>query len=81
MMNKKCGFMELEWRKILHLGQETSLVTNNLSTADDGAQGIVLAGYGIKDKCAFWGVYEFPKKVVYERVDINPEALCGATNT
>ena len=71
---QKCGFMELN-EKNATSGAGNKFSYQQTITADDGAQGIVLAGYGIKDKCAFWGVYEFPKKVVYERVDINPEAL------
>ncbi len=71
---QKCGFMELQ-EKDAETGAGNKFTYNQSITADDGATGLVLAGFGIKDKCAFWGVYEFPKKIVYERVDVNPDAL------
>jgi hypothetical protein len=71
---QKCGFMELT-EKDAETGAGNKFTYNQSISAGDGATGIVLAGYGIRDKCAFWGVYEFPKKIVYERVDVNPEAL------
>jgi len=71
---QKCGFIELG-EKDAETGAGNKFSYQQSLTAADGATAIVLAGYGIRDKCAFWGVYEFPKKVVYERVDINPEAL------
>ena len=35
----------------------------------------VLAGYGIPNKSAFCGTYEFPKKISYWKVEIDPKAL------
>lgn len=44
-------------------------------TSPDGAEITVLAGYGIKNKAAFAGTYEFPKRIAYWKVSINPKAL------
>jgi hypothetical protein len=44
-------------------------------TSTDGGQCEILAGYGIADKCAFAGVYEFPKKVAFYKVELSPKAL------
>ena len=44
-------------------------------TSSDGGGIQVLAGYGIKDKGAFFGVYEFPKKITYYRIEIDPQQL------
>ena len=38
-------------------------------TSTDGGTVEILAGYGIANKCAFAGVYEFPKKVSYYKVE------------
>ena len=35
----------------------------------------VLAGYGIEDKAAFFGVYEFEKNISYYKVKLDPKAL------
>ena len=35
----------------------------------------VLAGYGIEDKAAFFGVYEFEKNIAYYKVKVDPKAL------
>ena len=48
---------------------------NGTITSADGATAIVLAGYGIPNKAAFAGVYEFPKRISYYQVEINPKAL------
>ena len=51
------------------------------SAPDDGPGGEqlataeVLAGYGIPNKSAFCGTYEFPKKISYWKVEIDPKAL------
>ena len=51
------------------------------SAPDDGPGGSligkvqVLAGYGIPNKSAFCGTYEFPKKISYWKVEIDPKAL------
>jgi hypothetical protein len=44
-------------------------------TSPDGAEATALAGYGIPNKAAFAGVYEFPKRISYWKVQINPKAL------
>jgi hypothetical protein len=35
---------------------------------------VALAGYGIAEKCAIFGVYEFKKKVAYYKVELYPDA-------
>ncbi len=35
----------------------------------------VLAGYGIENKAAFFGVYEFEKNIAYYKVKVDPKAL------
>ena len=44
-------------------------------TSSDGGTAEILAGYGIPNKAAFCGVYEFPKKISYWKVQVNPKAL------
>ena len=68
----KCGYMKL-FKEGKAKGNEFTYQQN--ITSADGATGIVLAGYGIKDKVAFFGVYEFPKKLSYYRVEIDNKAL------
>ena len=64
----KCGIMELEGT-----GNDFSYLQTFTST--DGGTCEILAGYGIVDKCAFAGVYEFPKRVAFYKVEISPKAL------
>tara|TARA_R100000030_G_scaffold83015_1_gene65929 strand:+ start:62 stop:2587 length:2526 start_codon:yes stop_codon:yes gene_type:complete len=64
----KCGLMELEGD-----GNDFSYLQQFTST--DGGTVEILAGYGIADKCAFAGVYEFPKRVSYYKVELSPKAL------
>ncbi len=64
----KCGLIELE-------GGTNAFTYNSTYTSSDGGEIKVLAGYGIADKCAFAGVYEFPKKVDFYKVELNPKAL------
>ena len=64
----KCGLMELEGD-----GNDFSYLQTFTST--DGGTCEILAGYGIADKCAFAGVYEFPKRVSYYKVELSPKAL------
>ena len=64
----KCGLMELEGN-----GNDFSYLQTFTST--DGGTCEILAGYGIADKCAFAGVYEFPKRVSYYKVELSPKAL------
>lgn len=66
----KCGTMELQ------AGQAGGGFTYNQTiTSADGATAVVLAGYGIPNKAAFAGVYEFPKRISYYTVEINPRSL------
>ena len=44
-------------------------------TSSDGGRAEILAGYGIPNKSAFCGTYEFPKKISYWKVEIEPKAL------
>ena len=44
-------------------------------TSSDGGTAQILAGYGIPNKSAFCGTYEFPKKISYWKVEIDPKAL------
>lgn len=64
----KCGMMELS-------GDGNDFTYEQQFTSDDGAEMKVLAGPGMGDKCAFAGVYEFPKKVSYYKVELSPRAL------
>ena len=64
----KCGIMELE-------GSGSAFTYQQQFTSTDGGTCEILAGYGITDKCAFAGVYEFPKKVAYYKVELSPKAL------
>ena len=50
-------------------------VYQSLHTSSDGGVAEILAGYGIPNKAAFCGVYEFPKKISYWKVQVNPKAL------
>ena len=73
-----CGYMELT-----QINNETtgSTFTYNQSfTSTNGGSINVLAGYGIKDKAAFWGVYEFPKRVSYVPVALKKGALIPERN-
>ena len=53
---------------------------NQSFTSTNGGSINVLAGYGIKDKAAFWGVYEFPKRVSYVPVSLKEGALIPDRN-
>ena len=64
----KCGLMELE-------GGTNAFTYLQQFTSTDGGTVEILAGYGIANKCAFAGVYEFPKKVSYYKVELSPKAL------
>lgn len=73
--------------KVLYYGDELACGTMDLTgtgsgftylqqfTSTDGGTIEVLAGYGIGNKAAFAGVYEFPKKISYYKVEINPQYL------
>ena len=49
-------------------------------TSANTAEAKVLAGYGIPNKSAFCGTYEFPKKISYWKVEIDPKALIPHRN-
>jgi len=68
-----CGYMELT--QINQEGTGNTFSYGQTFTSDNGGGITVLAGYGIKNKAAFWGVYEFPKQVTYTRVEIDKNAL------
>ena len=66
----RCGYMELR-------GSGDKFTTNQLITAPGrfGKSANVLAGYGVPDRAGFFGVYEFPKKITYYKVEIDKTAL------
>lgn len=64
----KAGLMELN-------GTGGAFTYKGQYTSASGATVEILAGYGIPNKAAFAGVYEFPKKISYYRVEIDPAAL------
>ena len=68
----RCGYMRLRQKKARNGG---TFSYNETITAPDGATALALAGYGIKDRAAFFGVYEFPKKISYFKVEIDNRAL------
>jgi len=70
----KCGIMELTWDNPSSATKNTFSYQQNF-TSSDGGQVEVLAGYGIPNKSAFCGTYEFPKKISYWKVEIDPKAL------
>lgn len=68
-----CGYMELS--SLQQEGQGSAFTYGqNFTSANNGVI-TVLAGYGIPNKGAFWGVFEFPKQVSYMRVEIDKNAL------
>lgn len=67
-----CGYMELSK---VYGGSQNDFSYGQTFTSNNGGSVIVLAGYGIPNKAAFWGVFEFPKKVSYMRVEIDKNAL------
>ena len=64
----KCGMMELT-------GNGNDFSYGSTITSETGATALVLAGRGIPNKAAFCGVYEFPKRISYYKVEIDPNAL------
>ena len=73
----KAGFIDLG-ETDAESGNGNTFTYNQQITSADGGTAVVLAGYGIGDKCAFFGVYEFPKKVTYFQVEIDPNALVAS---
>lgn len=69
----KVGYMELQ-------GSGSAFTYNQAFTSDDGGTIIVLAGYGIPDKAAFFGVYEFKKDISYYEIEIDPSFLISRRN-
>jgi len=69
----KVGYMELQ-------GGGGTFSYNQSFTSNDGGTIIILAGYGIADKAAFFGVYEFKKDISYYEVEIDPSFLIDKRN-
>lgn len=69
----KVGYMELQ-------GNGGAFSYNQTFTSNDGGTIIILAGYGIADKAAFFGVYEFKKDISYYEVEIDPSFLIDKRN-
>ena len=65
----RCGLI------LLNGYQGNDFSYNQTFTSQEGATIKVLAGYGIANKAAFCGVYEFLKNISYYKVEINPKAL------
>ena len=66
----RCGYMEL-------VGEGDAFTEGQIFTPNgrDPANIEVIAGYGVGDRAAFFGVYEFPKRLSYYKVEIDKEAL------
>ncbi len=66
----RAGYMELK-------GDGKKFTYNQTITAigPSGKTANVICGYGITDKAGFFGVYEFPKRISYYRVEIDKTAL------
>ncbi len=66
----RAGYLELK-------GNGKKFTYNQTITAngENGKEANVICGYGIQDKAGFFGVYEFPKRISYYRVEIDKTAL------
>lgn len=64
----KCGLIELT-------GDGNDFTYGIPITSETGATATVLAGRGIPNKAGYCGVYEFPKRISYYKVEIDPNAL------
>lgn len=66
----RCGYMEL-------VGDGDAFTEGQIFTPNgrDPANIEVIAGYGVADRAAFFGVYEFKKRLSYYKVEIDNEAL------
>jgi len=66
----RCGYMEL-------IGDGDKFTEGQVFTPNgrDPANIEIIAGYGVADRAAFFGVYEFPKRLSYYKVEIDKEAL------
>ena len=75
--NLGAGYMELTNTS----GNKGGAFTKDgVYTSDNGARARVLAGFGINDRAAFFGVYEFGKNISYFKVGLNPDALIPERN-
>lgn len=73
----RCGYMRLQTIN----GVKGSVFTyQSTYTSANGGTASILAGYGIPDKAAFFGVYEFPKKLSYYKAEIDNDALIPQRN-
>ena len=73
----RCGYMRLQTIN----GVKGSVFTyQSTYTSTNGGTASILAGYGIPDKAAFFGVYEFPKKLSYYKAEIDNDALIPQRN-
>ena len=73
----RCGYMRLQ--TIEGVKGNAFTYQQQFTSANNGV-GTILAGYGIKDKAAFFGVYEFPKKLSYYKIEIDNDALIPKRN-
>ena len=64
----KCGMMEFS-------GNGNDFSYGAQITSETGATALVMAGRGIPNKAAFCGVYEFPKRISYYKIELDPNAL------
>tara|TARA_B100000287_G_scaffold77582_1_gene69696 strand:- start:972 stop:4727 length:3756 start_codon:yes stop_codon:yes gene_type:complete len=73
----RCGYMNLQ--PIAGANGNIFTYQSTFTSANNGTAEI-LAGYGIADKAAFFGVYEFPKKLAYYKAEIDNKALIPKRN-
>ena len=66
----RCGYMELTGR-----GRKFTAGQIFTPKGKDAAQIEIIAGFGVKDRAGFFGVYEFPKQLSYYKVEIDKTAL------
>ena len=73
----RCGYMELtgDGDKFSAGQQFTTPVDPDNETILPSRTAEVLAGYGITDRAGYFGVYEFPKRISYYKVEIDRTAL------
>ena len=73
----RCGYMNLQ--TIAGVQGSSFSYQQTFNSANNGTAEI-LAGFGIRDKAAFFGVYEFPKKLAYYKAEIDNRALIPKRN-
>lgn len=73
----RCGYMELSGDgRVFTAGQQFTTPVDPDSDVILPSRTIeVLAGYGIRDRAGYFGVYEFPKRISYYKVEIDKTAL------